>query len=105
MQVRERDFFREPLSEAELRALLGGRPPAEAFAWRSPRAKAMNLDPAHPPSDEELLRLMLEVPYLVRRPVVRLHGQTIFGFDRQRLETVLSSRALKDGEYRGAEHL
>ena len=88
--MRERDFFREPLSEAELRELLGGRPAAEAFAWRSPRARAMGLDPARPPSDDELVRLMLEEPYLLRRPVIRIAGETAFGFDRRRLEEILA---------------
>ena len=89
MSVRERDFFKERLSEGELRGLLGRTLPGEAFAWRSPRAKAMNLDPANPPSDDELVRLMLEVPYLIRRPVIRIGGETLFGFDRARLEALL----------------
>ncbi len=88
--MRERDFFREPLTEGELRELLGGRPPTEAFAWRSPRAKEMGLDPARPPSDDELVRLTLAVPYLIRRPVIRLRGKTVFGFDERSLEGLLS---------------
>ncbi len=87
--VRERDFFQEPLNEAELRELLGATPPAEAFAWRSPRAKEMGLDPANPPADGELVRMMLEVPYLLRRPVIRIERETVFGFDRERLEGLL----------------
>ena len=87
--MRERDFFREPLSEGELRALLGGRAAGEAFAWRSPRARAMGLDPKRPPSHQDLVRLMLEEPYLLRRPVIRIAGETAFGFDRRRLEEIL----------------
>jgi arsenate reductase-like glutaredoxin family protein len=34
--------------------------------------------------------MMLEVPYLIRRPIIRVAGETIFGFDRKRLEVVLS---------------
>ena len=90
MTVRERDFFRERLSEGELRELLGDRPPSEAFAWRSPRARAMNLDPANPPPDDDLVRLMLEVPYLIRRPVIRIGGEILFGFDQNRLGAALS---------------
>ncbi len=88
--MRERDFFKQRLSQDEFLALLDGTPPAEAFAWRSPRAKAMNLDPANPPSDAELMRLMLEVPYLIRRPLVRIGRETVFGFDRARLEALLA---------------
>ena len=90
MSVRERDFFAEPLAAEELRELLAGTPPRDAFAWRSPRAKGLGLDAAHAPPDEELMRLMLETPYLLRRPVIRLAGQVIFGFDRARLESALA---------------
>lgn len=64
--------------------------PAEAFAWRSPRAKAMEAHAVNPPSDEELIRMMLEVPYLIRRPIIRVAGETTFGFDRKQLEALLS---------------
>lgn len=70
---------------------MGETRPAEAFAWRSPRAKAMSLDLRNPPSDDELVRLMLEVPYLIRRPIIRIGGETIFGFDHRRLEEILKA--------------
>ncbi len=84
--MRERDFFKARLTEGELRGLLRGIDPADAFAWRSPRAKAMNLDPKSPPPDDELVKMMLEVPYLIRRPIIRLGREVIFGLDRERLE-------------------
>lgn len=91
MRFSERDFFRQPLSREELRELLGDARPAEAFAWRSPRARAMGLDAGSPPPDDALIRIMLEVPYLLRRPVIQVAGQTVFGFDRKRLEALLAS--------------
>ena len=87
--MRERDFFKDRLSEPELRDLLRGTDASEAFAWRSPRAKALHLDPQDPPPDDELVRLMLEVPYLIKRPVIRIGSVTIFGFDRVRLEALI----------------
>ncbi|HXG41294.1 MAG TPA: ArsC/Spx/MgsR family protein [Dehalococcoidia bacterium] len=90
MQVKARDFFRERLTADELRDILGEAPPPEAITWRSPRAKALGLDPANPPPPQELLRLVLEVPHLLRRPVIRLGGRTIFGFDRRALEEALT---------------
>jgi len=88
--VRERDFFKDRLSESELRDLLRGTNPPEAFAWRSPRAKALHLDPEDPPPHDELVRLMLEVPYLIKRPVIRIGDETIFGFDKKRLEAAIA---------------
>jgi len=72
-----------------LKELLGNTPAAEAFAWRSPRARQMGLDAKSPPPDAELIRLMLQVPYLLKRPVVRMGGRTVFGFDRTKLEALL----------------
>jgi arsenate reductase-like glutaredoxin family protein len=89
--VRERDFFREPLSRDELTGLLAGKAVAEALAWRSPRARELRLSPDSPPPQEELVRLMLEVPYLIRRPVIRIANAVVFGFDRRRLDAALAA--------------
>ncbi len=76
------------MSDAEFRKLLGATPPAEAFAWRSPRAKAMSLDAKSPPPGDALIRMMLETPYLIRRPMIQIGGATVFGFDKKRLEAL-----------------
>lgn len=88
-RIIDRDFFKDRLSEAELRRLLGGTPPGEAFAWRSPRAKALNLSPDNPPPDQELIRLMVETPYLIRRPIIRIGEGAFFGFSLKQLEAAL----------------
>ena len=88
LELQERDFFREPLSEAELRALLGGRPASDVFSWRSPSFKVMGLDPAGL-ADDDLVRLMLQEPRLIRRPIVRIDGELIVGADRKKLDAVL----------------
>lgn len=89
VELHERDFFREPLAECELRTLLAGWPAAEAFAWNSPRARAMGLSRHEPPADDELIGLMLENPYLVRRPVIRIGERTLFGFNQEQVEALL----------------
>ena len=87
--MHDRDFFKQPFSEAELRALLAGTAPADAFAWNSPRARAANLTRQDPPADGELIRLMLEIPYLIRRPIIRIGGRTMFGFNQRLVESLL----------------
>ena len=87
--MHDRDFFKQPFSEAELRALLAGSAPADAFAWNSPRARARSLSRQDPPSDDELIRLMLETPYLIRRPVIHSGGRTLFGFNQREVESLL----------------
>ena len=83
-EVQERDYFKEPFSEPELRALIAeadapGAPGATAlFASRSPSLKKRGLTAADL-SDARKLTLMLEEPRLVRRPIVRLANRLIIG--------------------------
>ena len=81
LSVSERDYFKEPFTEDELRELIAevGEPGVTAmFASRSPSLKKMGLDPAEL-SDERKVSLMLEEPRLVRRPIVRLGDRLIIG--------------------------
>ena len=85
VELNERDFFAERLSEHELRGLIGGRPAGEIFSWNSPSFKKLgvsreNLD------DEELIRLMLGEPRLIRRPLVGLGSKVIVGTDKGAME-------------------
>ena len=72
----ERDLFRQPLSVEELRALLEGEPVSEAFAWRSPRAKALGLV-GKTLSDAEMLAWMSREPALIKRPIVVAGGRRL----------------------------
>jgi len=75
-EIHERDIFKQPLDEVELRALAakaGGV--SELFSWKSPTARKMGLKPGTL-SEPELLRLMQESPALIRRPIV-LAGEAI----------------------------
>ena len=69
--------------------MLAGTAPADAFAWNSPRARAANLSQQDQPPDDELIRLMLETPYFIRRPVIRIGGRVLFGFNQRLLESLL----------------
>ena len=80
-EVEERDYFKEPFTEGELRDLVAevGDPGVSAmFASRSPSLKKLGLNPAEL-SDDRKLSLMLEEPRLVRRPIVRLGDRLIIG--------------------------
>jgi len=84
----ERDFFKQPFSRGEIVELLGGRPAAEMFNFRSPSFKQLGLK-RDSLGDEELVDLMLKEPRLVRRPVVQIGEDVYFGADRKFLETIL----------------
>ena len=66
VELEERDFFKDGFTETELRDLLGGTPPADVFSWRSPSARKLGLDRDTVTADE-LIRLMLDEPRLIRR--------------------------------------
>ena len=78
IEVQERDFFKAPFSEYELRALLGDVPPSDVFSWRSPSVKKLGLD-KDALTDDDLVRLMVEEPRLVRRPLLEVGGRLVVG--------------------------
>lgn len=82
VELKERDFFKEAFTEPELRALLGDTPASEIFSWRSPSVKKMGLDKSSL-SEDDLIRLMLSEPRLVRRPLVRVGGKLVVGTDKR----------------------
>ena len=86
--MEERDFFKDPFSEAEIWGLLKGNTPSEIFAWRSPSFKALGLE-AGSLGDNELVRLMLQEPRLIRRPMVQIDNELIIGANQKALERVL----------------
>jgi arsenate reductase-like glutaredoxin family protein len=88
VSVTERDFFAEPFTENGLRTLLGGSPARDAFASRSPTVKKLGLD-LDALSDDELLKLMVEEPRLIRRPIVVIDGQLIPGASEKSLVGLL----------------
>ena len=82
--IQEHDYFREPFNEESLRSLLAGRPAADIFSWRSPTARKLGLAQRKSElSDDELIRLMVEEPNLIKRPLLVVGGELIAGFDPQ----------------------
>ena len=84
----ERELFKDPLSEAEIRELLGDRPASELLSTRSPRYKAMGLD-IQTMSDDACLQVMAQEPYLIRRPTFKIGKDLVIGMDAKRLETLI----------------
>lgn len=82
VEFNERDFFKDGFTEAELRDLLGDTNPADVFSWRSPSARKLGLD-KDAATDDELIRLMLEEPRLIRRPLIQVEGRLVVGTDKK----------------------
>ena len=71
------EYHVEGISEQRLRELLakGGLRPADVLRVREPLVAELGLD-RELPRDDELLRLMVEHPELIQRPLVE-HGERV----------------------------
>ena len=83
--LEERDFFQDRFSEQELRSLLGGRPPSELFSWNSPSFRKLGV-PREELDEDELVRLMIEEPRLIRRPLIQRGDEVLIGTDADAME-------------------
>ena len=93
--LQERDYFKEPFSEKEIReivALLRTREGGidQIFARRSPSLKQMGLA-GQELSEDEMVSLMLKEPKLVRRPLIRVGDQVFAGGSGPVLDSVVAA--------------
>jgi len=84
----EREYGKNPLSENELREIIGARPIENFLNTRTPlfREKKMK---QKPPSKEEAIKLMLKDPNLLKRPVISKGKTTLTGFDESAVEKII----------------
>ena len=87
VELDERDFFQDPFTEPELRQLLGDTPASDVFSYRSPAVKKMGLKPDEL-SEDDLIRLMLEEPRLIRRPLIKVGNRVVVGTDQKAMAEV-----------------
>ena len=89
--MEERDFFKDTLTEQEIRELAKDVGVAQIFAKRSPSLKQMGLADQEL-SEAQMLDLMLKEPRLVRRPLVRLGDRLLVGANIKAMEAALAER-------------
>ncbi len=89
VELDERDYAKQPLDAAELKALFAGLDPREFLNPKSPVFKAMGLKGRNL-TEAETLALMAKEPNLIKRPLVVAGGEIVAGFDRERLRALLS---------------
>ncbi len=88
VELDERDYAKQPLSEAELRQLFKGLDPREFLNPKSPAYKEMGLK-ERKLSAAEAIKLMAKDPNLIKRPLVIAEEKLVAGFDRDRLRELL----------------
>jgi len=83
----ERDFFQDSFTEDELRTLIGDRSVSGYFSYNSPSFRKMGLD-RDELSDDQLLKMMIQEPRLVRRPLIQAEGELLVGTDKKAMAEV-----------------
>ena len=78
LEVSDRDFFKDTLTEAEIRELASMASVESIFARRSPSLKKLGLAGTDL-SDDEMIKLMLQEPKLVRRPLLKVGNKLMIG--------------------------
>ena len=84
------NYFAEPLDEARLRGLIKkmGVEPRELLRTGEPVYRELNLGAADY-ADDELIRLMVEHPSLIQRPIVERGPRAVLGRPVERVKELL----------------
>jgi arsenate reductase len=85
VELELRDIGKEPLSPAELDALIGERDYKLFLNARNELYRRRKMK-QKPPSRAEAIRLMAAEPNLIRRPVVIKGQQIVLGYDEEALK-------------------
>jgi arsenate reductase-like glutaredoxin family protein len=86
--LEEREYGKNPLSEKELREIIGDDRVENYLNTRTPLYREMNMK-QKPPSKDEAIKLMVKDPNLLKRPVI-IKGKTKFaGFDEAAVKKIL----------------
>ncbi len=84
----EREYGKEPLSEAELRDLIGAEPIEKFLNTRTPLYREKHMK-QRPPTKEEAIKLMRQDPNLLKRPVIVKGKKKLTGFNEAELKQLL----------------
>lgn len=88
----ERDMSKQPLTEPELRALLGDRELRPFLNTKTEMYRERGMK-ANPPSKDEALTLMAENPNLIRRPLLFVDDEVVYGWDEAAYHRLLQPPA------------
>jgi nitrogenase-associated protein len=83
-----RNLLTEPWTAERLLEFFGKRPVAEWFNRATPRIKSGEIVPEAFEADDAL-RLMLQDPLLIRRPLIEAGGRKEIGFDQEAIQAWL----------------
>ena len=80
IDIEKRDFFKDPLSEAELKKIIkmSGKKPVELLRKRDKMYKELDLDNKKK-TDSQLIKLMVKNPGLILRPIIVTKNKAFVG--------------------------
>ena len=87
-ELEERDLGKQPLTVAELDALIGSRSHLDYLNTKNELYGARKMK-EKPPTREEAIRLMAKEANLIRRPILRRGSQWVLGFDAEKFAALL----------------
>lgn len=85
--VEEREYGKNPLSERELREIIGDGPIEKFLNTRTPLYRARDMK-KKPPPKEEAIKLMLKDPNLLKRPVIIKGKKKLTGFNEAEVKAL-----------------
>lgn len=87
--MEERDLAKQPLSAAELEALIGERDYREFLNPKNELYRTMNMK-TNRPSRARAIEMMMKEPNLIRRPILVRGKEIVLGFDEKRYAEMAS---------------
>jgi Spx/MgsR family transcriptional regulator len=84
----EREYGKNPLTEKELRDIIGDGPIEKFLNTRTPLYRQKNMK-QKPPSKEQAIQLMLTDPNLLKRPVIIKGKKKVTGFSEAEVKELL----------------
>jgi Spx/MgsR family transcriptional regulator len=89
-QLQERDLGKEPLSAAELQALIGSTEVTEFLNTRSASYREYGFKKT-PPTTTQAIQLMVQDANLIKRPITVKGRVKVLGFDEDKLRALMGS--------------
>ena len=84
----EREYGKNPLTEKELKEIIGDEPIEKFLNTRTPLYREKNMK-QKPPSKDEAIKLMVKDPNLLKRPVIIKGKNKLTGFNEAEVKELL----------------
>jgi arsenate reductase (glutaredoxin) len=88
IELDEREYGKNPLSETELREIIGDEPIEKFLNTRTPLYRERDMK-NKPPSKDEAIKLMVKDANLLKRPVIIKGKKKLTGFNEAAFKALL----------------